>query len=77
MLDASRRGAMAAYDVFCALKQNRAFVLPLTPKEVSALAYRVYCDMEKQGYAHLEPQEDFLSGFAARFSRALSDAYSI
>lgn len=59
MLDGARRGYMEGWQVASLLT-----CLP-TCEQVVALAYATLADLKRLGYAHLEPEHDFLSQFVS------------
>ena len=56
MIGADRRGSMAGYEE--ALKHPQK----MPEEEIKSIASRILSSMREQGYAHLDPEEQFIQG---------------
>ncbi len=61
MIGADRRGMQAAYE------EASKYPRELPVDEVKSIAERVLARMRAAGYAHLDPEQDFIQGFVERF----------
>jgi len=63
LINAERRGVIAGSEEV----KNHAKPALLDEHEINIIANRVFDFMQQRGYAHIDPQEDFVRGFKQGF----------
>ena len=61
MIGADRRGMQAAYEAVSRYPQG------VSVKEAESIARKVLATMRADGYAHLDPESEFIRGFVQEF----------
>lgn len=67
MIGASGRGTMAGYEA------SRRYSPDLPNEEIASIARKILVSLRERGFAHLDPEQDFVRSFVESFRLAFAE----